>query len=138
MISCLPNILVIVRWMKCKSTLSLRYLTFIVPFLAMPLNYELTQPGLHYEINFSIIIKHRLIVLGLIPLTSYSWSAEFFINALVSFSHFVTRHLLDFHGLLTLLNLCQIFVIRLVSPLQCNLFGPYIGDGRYMCILMVL
>jgi hypothetical protein len=45
--------------------------------ILMPLNYELTQPDLYYEINFSITIQHRLIVLGLIPLTSYSWSAEF-------------------------------------------------------------
>jgi len=43
----------------------------------MPLNYELTQPGLYYKINFSITIQHRITVLGLIPLTSYSWSAEF-------------------------------------------------------------
>ena len=33
LISCLPNILVIVRWMKYKSTLILRYLTVIVPYL---------------------------------------------------------------------------------------------------------
>ena len=46
--------------------------------ILMPLNYELTQPGLYYEINFSITIQHRLTVLGLIPLTSYSWSAEFY------------------------------------------------------------
>jgi hypothetical protein len=106
--------------------------------ILMPLNYELTQPDLYYEINFSITIQHWLTVLGLIPLTSYSWSAEFFFHALVSFSHFVTRHLLPFHGQLTLLNLCQIFVIILVSPLQCSLFEPYIGDGRDMYMLMVL
>ena len=29
------------------------------------------------KINFSITIQHRLTVLGLIPLTPYSWSAEF-------------------------------------------------------------
>ena len=46
--------------------------------ILMPLNYELTQPDLYYEINFSITIQHWLTVLGLIPLTSYSWSAEFF------------------------------------------------------------
>ena len=45
--------------------------------ILMPFVYELTQPGLYYEINFSITIQHRLTVLGLIPLTSYSWSAEF-------------------------------------------------------------
>ena len=39
--------------------------------ILMPLNYELTQPDLYYEINFSI--------LGLIPLISYSWSAEVFL-----------------------------------------------------------
>ena len=42
------------------------------------LNYELTQPGLYYEINFSITIQHRLTVLGFIPLAPYSWSADFF------------------------------------------------------------
>jgi hypothetical protein len=41
--------------------------------ILMPLNYELTQPGLYYEINFSITIQHWLTVLGLIPLTPYSW-----------------------------------------------------------------
>ena len=54
--------------------------------ILMPLNYELTQPDLYYEINFSMTIQHRLTVLGLIPLTSYSWSAEFVFHALVSFS----------------------------------------------------
>jgi hypothetical protein len=106
--------------------------------ILMRLNYVLTEPCLYYEINFSITIQHRLTVLILIPLTSYSWSADIFFHTLVSFSHFVTTHLLHFHGQLTLLNICQIFVIRLVSPLQCSLFGPYIGNGRYMCILMVL
>ena len=46
--------------------------------ILMPLNYELTQPGLYYEINFSITIQHRLTVLGLIPLAPYSWSVDFF------------------------------------------------------------
>ena len=46
--------------------------------ILMPLNYELTQAGLYYEIIFSITIQHRLTILSLIPLTSYSWSAEFF------------------------------------------------------------
>ena len=46
--------------------------------ILMPLNYELTQPGLYYEINFSITIQHWLTVLGLIPLTPYSWYAEVF------------------------------------------------------------
>jgi hypothetical protein len=53
--------------------------------ILMPLNYELTQPGLYYETNFSITIQHRLTVLGLVPLTSYAWSAEgFFMLWLVS------------------------------------------------------
>ena len=47
--------------------------------ILMPLNYELTQPDLYYEINFSITIQHRLTILGLIPLISYSWSAEVFL-----------------------------------------------------------
>ena len=47
--------------------------------ILMPLNYELIQPDLYYEINFSITIQHRLTILGLIPLTSYSWSADFFL-----------------------------------------------------------
>ena len=47
--------------------------------MLMPLKYELTQPGLYYEINFSITIQHRLTILGLIPLISYSWSAEVFL-----------------------------------------------------------
>ena len=46
--------------------------------ILLPLNYELTQSDLYYEIIFSITIQHRLTILGLIPLTSYSWSAEFF------------------------------------------------------------
>ena len=53
--------------------------------ILMPLYYELTQPDLYYEINCSITIQHRLTMLGLIPLISYSWSAEvFFMLWLVS------------------------------------------------------
>jgi hypothetical protein len=44
--------------------------------ILMPLNYELTQSDLYYEINFSITIQHRFTILGLISLASYSWSAE--------------------------------------------------------------
>ena len=46
--------------------------------ILMPLNYELTQLCLYYEIIFSITIQHKLTVLGLIPLAPYSWSADFF------------------------------------------------------------
>ena len=60
--------------------------------ILLPLNYELTQPGLYYEINFFITIQNRLTVLGLIPLTSYSWSAEaFFMRWLVS--HTLSPHI---------------------------------------------
>lgn len=111
-------------------------------------------------------MQHRLIMLDpyiehciALILTSYSWSADFFMIRLVYLLAYdigclclvhafliegtyvslilVTRPKLHFHGQLTLLKLCQMFVIWLVSPLQCSLFGPYIGEIRYICILMV-
>jgi hypothetical protein len=43
--------------------------------ILMPLNYELTQPGLYFEINFSITIQHRITVLihGLLRVFFMLW-----------------------------------------------------------------